>query len=144
MNPKSPSELRIEDVRAYPVWQYCVADNEDGIGLLPVTEKGPLQSLDERIVATQVCLANGTFIWGVLFGLDSYASTFSENDTGLVLFLDDSRAELGRAWERHLPGKSREELAAHLGLPTEDVFPITFDVSSAVLGNSSALSGMFT
>ncbi len=140
---KAVTDVTPDDFSAHPVWQYCVASNSDGVGLIPVLDL-PVESLDERVVGTQVRLANGQLIWAVLFGLDSFSPVFNERDVGISFLVEGKRVMLGRAWERDLPGHGIGNLCAALKLLESDIFPITFDVSHLVFGDKSSLRGQFT
>jgi hypothetical protein len=140
---KAVTEISTTDLAEHPIWEYCDSTNEDGYALVPLTDL-PVDSLDQRIVGTRVTLGNGTMLWAVLSGGDLSLPTFVEEDSGLILYVDDERVSLGSAWERELPGYGAGDLCRKLGLTMEEVFPITFDVSHLVTGDRPALRGQFT
>jgi hypothetical protein len=65
-NIKPAEALIVADFKAHPVWEF-LNDDEIGETMVRPVEKLPVETLDDRIVGTQVRLANGLEVWG-LFG----------------------------------------------------------------------------
>jgi hypothetical protein len=57
-NIKPAESLTVADFEAHPVWEF-LNDDEIGETMVRPVEKLPVETLDNRIVGTQVRLANG-------------------------------------------------------------------------------------
>ena len=68
-NIKPAESLTVADFEAHPVWEF-LNDDEIGETMAQPVEKLPVESLDNRLVGTQVRLANGLEVWGLLGHFD--------------------------------------------------------------------------
>lgn len=68
-NIKPVESLTVADFRTHPVWVY-LNDDEIGETMTRPVEKLPVETLDNRIVGTQVRLANGLQVWAIIGNVD--------------------------------------------------------------------------
>jgi hypothetical protein len=61
-NIKPAESLTVADLRAHPMREY-LNDDEIGETMTRPVEKLPVETLDNRLVGTQVRLANGLDVW---------------------------------------------------------------------------------
>ena len=64
-NIKPVESLTVADLEAHPVWEY-LNDDEIGETMVQPVEKLPVESLDDRLVGSQVRLANGSRVWALI------------------------------------------------------------------------------
>ena len=69
MATRDIDSISVEDIRAYPVWRFVDDREGDETGLEPV-RKLPCDDLNGKIVGVQVCLADGTNVWGIVGNFD--------------------------------------------------------------------------
>jgi len=134
-----------DEILHHKVWEFDLdeenyAPEQDEAWVCPVCTL-PVSSLENRVVVTQVMLANGESAVAVLSNVD----------------LDDPRAtrefitisvEKGRAWfhlARYFDAEYKnygpEELANFIGLSVEEVFPIRYDISDVAMGSGEVVRG---
>ena len=137
---KNVEALTAQDLEHAPVWRFVHAPALGDTVVGPV-KRLPVQDLTGKIVGSRVRLANGTSRWAMLgnVGVDKPEMT----EHWLTLSLEDQGRwfHLARyhdpAYERFGP----QALAAFLGLPVEEVFPISYDITAVVNGPPAALKG---
>jgi hypothetical protein len=131
--------LTVADVKAHPVWEYL---NDDEIGETMVQPVGmiPVETLDNRILGSQVRLANGLQVWATIGNFD----VTNPRATQHFLFISIERSGewffLARYFDFDFTTHGPEALARFLGLPVDDVFPISVDIRRYVRGDPAALA----
>lgn len=137
-NVKPVELLTVADFKAHPVWEYL---NDDEIGdtmVAPVKEL-PVESLANRLVGTQVCLANGSRAWALIGNFDVTNLRATQHLMTLSIYRGDDWRYLARYHDIGFPVEGPEALARFLSLHVDDVFPITVDVRRYVHGDPKAL-----
>jgi hypothetical protein len=135
---RTPEQLCGADLEQYPVWEY---HNPDDVFLRPVL-KWPVDSLRGRIVGTKLRLCNGSEVWGILTNIflqdvrktEHFLSIWVERGgkwCGLARYHDVDRERRGPA-----------SLAAFLELSLDQVFPISYDISTVANGLPETVHGM--
>lgn len=141
---KPVGDLTLEDIRAYPVWRYLLeeegVDGQDESWVTP--EKNlSVSSLANHVVGTQVRLQNGETYWAIL----SEISLNSQRKTHVFIGIDIEHAgswftlmRLGEiGYDRYGP----EQLAAFLGFPLAEIFPLSYDLSAIAIGDPDVIQG---
>jgi len=142
---KRPADsLTEEDFAESPVWRFTNSDSPDETQVTPV-RRLPVKRVDGCIVGCQIHLANRTVLRGFLGNLDTTSARLTEHFLSLSVFRSDGAVfHLARYHDFDATERSPIALAAFLGLPLEAVFPITYDVSSSVIGSSAVVRGVIT
>jgi hypothetical protein len=134
---KQTEDLEPADFAAHPVWEYVDPDDT----LVRPVEALPVDSLDGRIVGTQLTLHNGSAVWGVLACMNLRSMRSNEHFIALWVERRGRWFDLARYhdvdWERRSPAK----LAEFLGLPLDEVFPISYDISAVARGLPETVRG---
>jgi hypothetical protein len=68
-NIKPAESLTVADFQAHPVWEF-LNDDEIGETMVQPVEKLPVETLDNRLIGTQVRLANGSLVWALIGNFD--------------------------------------------------------------------------
>src|SRR5688572_12613425 len=94
-NLKPVDALEISDFKAHPVWDFTTDDETDDeevdeTWVRPV-RRIPVKDLDGKVVGTQVRLANGGLVWGLLGGVDVNDSRATKHFLGLTVFDKERR-----------------------------------------------------
>ena len=137
---KRIEELTVPDLQAAPVWQYANSDRRGETVVRPVA-KTPVKNLTGRVVGTQVRLANGTDVWALIGNVDVSNPRLTQHFLTLSVFKDGSWFTMARYHDFDAAERGPKALAEFLGMPTHQVFPISYNISHASLGNSDALAG---
>lgn len=137
---KPVEEIQIADLEAFPVWEFAKAGETR---VRPVRDL-PVKSLMFRFVGTQVRLANGSHVWANIFNVEPSDPRRTEQFLTLTVYKDTKRFVLSRYFDFDFAESGPESLASFLGLPLNEVFPISYDITHHVVGNSAALSGVIT
>jgi hypothetical protein len=137
---KPVENLQQTDLEASPVWQYA---NDDALGETVVhpVKQTPVSNLANRLVASQVRLANGASVWGLLGNIDADNPRLTEHFLTLSVLKGSKWFTLARYHDFNYSEFGPEALAKFLGLRTSDVFPINYDITAYVKGDGSALAG---
>jgi hypothetical protein len=138
MTLKFSNKLTIQDLKAFPVWEFTAKHEHirpDGeLVVIPVTNL-PVSSLEGRFVGTEVRLANGCFLMAALLGIRLEKAT---PISAAVFYRGDEMF----MFRRSAPSVSGpQQLAQFLGLRLEDVFPISYDISQVAIGDAGAIKG---
>jgi len=137
---KSVGQLDVADLTKYPVWEYTNTEEVDELQVKPVVDL-PVGTLRNRVVGTQVRLHNGSERWAVLSNVSLRDPRRTRHF--LVLSLERNRQwfHLARYFDADYEAAGPAQLAAFLGLPIDDVFPMTYDLSGVAVGAGEAVRG---
>ena len=138
--PREIGSLTEDDLKLHRVWEFKTAENSDGYGVVRVLGH-PVISTVERIIATQVTLANGTKLWATAQGFVRGNRRETENWLSLSILFDGKHIFLGDTSMYRIPEYSPEAVARQLGLEMHEVFPIHFDVRESVSGYDDGAFG---
>ncbi len=116
--------------------------DELGETMVQPVEKLPVESHSLRIVGTQVRLANGSEIWGLLGNFDVTNPRATQHFLALSIERGGKWFHLARYQDSGFTTHGPEALARFLGLPIDDVFPIAVDVRRYVRGDPAALTAV--
>jgi hypothetical protein len=101
----------------------------------------PVKALSGRVVGAQVELANGSARWALLGNVDSSNPRLTQHSLTLSV-LDHSRwFTMARYHDFDSDERGPDALAAFLELPTDAVFPISYDIRRHCRGEPDALAG---
>lgn len=142
---KPVDKLEISDFEAHPVWEFTTdeeTDDEevDETWVGPV-RRTPVKNLDGRVVGTQVRLANGRLVWGLLGNVDVNDSHSTAQFLALTVLDGGRQFFLARYFDSWLANHGPKALADFLQMPIDDVFPISYDIRSCATGDVNALVG---
>ena len=126
------------------VWEFEASEGAGDLLVHPVRPL-PVSSLDNRFVATELLLANGQPIIGLLSNLTLAAPELNEHFLTLTVFGSNARRfNLARYHDPGIDAHGPTALAAFLSLELSAVFPIRYDVSGVVLGHIAVTLGTIT
>lgn len=134
---KPVEELTIADFQITRVWEY-VRGGETIVS--PVSEL-PATSLQNRIVATIVRLADGTGLWATLSNMSLTDRRSNMHFLTLSVEKDGAWFHLGRYFDVDYEKRGPQQLARFLGLPVGRVFPIRYDLSDVIAADPSIVKG---
>ena len=132
--------VQISDLKKHPVWEDILDDGADDPSVFPV-EPMPVADLARRFVGTCVKLANGSFVWAMLFNLDVTDARKTEQFLHLRIERDGEWFWLARYWDVDYERRGPEVLGTFLGLSVDEIFPISYDVRRYSGGDSTVLAG---
>ncbi len=112
----------------------------DHFEMRPVREL-PVTDLGGRLVGTRVRLRNGTEHWAVLGNVILNSPRQTEQFLTVGIEKDGQRFELARYFDSDYDSRGPEQLAQFLGLPIDEVFPISYDLSAIAVGHPQVLVG---
>ncbi len=138
-NIKPAESLTVADFKAHPVWEF-LNDDEIGETMVQPVEKLPVESLDNRLVGTQVRVANGQQVWGLFGNFDVECPRSTQHFLTFSIERGGKWFHLARYFDFGFATHSPEALARFLGLGVDDVFPISVDVRRYVRGDPAALA----
>ncbi len=140
-NIKPVESLTVADLQAHPVWEWLNDDEIDDMMMQPV-EQLPVESLDNRLVGTQVCLASGSRVWALIGNFDVTNPRATQHFLTLSIEHDGKWFYLARYHDIGFADEGPEALARVLGLQIDNVFPITVDVRRYVRGDPALLTAI--
>jgi hypothetical protein len=134
---KTTDQLQVADLLASRVWEYV---NPDETVVSPVQEL-PVRSLAGRLVGTTVHLKNGKEKWAVLANLRLSSPYKTKHGLAVWIENDGRWFELARYFDVDYERRGPDQLAAFLGLPLDEVFPIVYDISDVAIGHPDVVKG---
>jgi hypothetical protein len=135
---KAADALTIEDIRAYPVWEYL--DPQANL-VRPVIDL-PVSSLNGRLVGTRVRLQNGAEKWALLCNVALNSRRATTQFCTVKIEHRGEWFELARYFDSDYARRSPDRLAAFLGLRVTEVFPIAYDISNVARGDPAVVKGV--
>ena len=140
---KPVDALTPEDLARFPVWEYDIGNESrrgrDETWVVPVSEL-PVSSLSNRVAGVTLRLGSREAV-GLLGNIDLNDPRATREFVSLSVYHAGSWFHLARYfafdWDRRGP----EQLAAFLGLPVGEVFPIRYDLSGIAVGHQEAVLG---
>ena len=138
---KTVEELTVDDLRAFPVWQYTNANEDVGETVVRPVKKIPVKKLSGRIVGTQVRLADGSARWALIGNVDPGNPRLTQHFLTLSILDRDRWFAMARYHDFDAEERGPLALAAFLQLPVEAIFPITYDIRRYCIGDAGALTG---
>jgi hypothetical protein len=138
--PKRVESLTAADLAADPVWHY---ENGDELGdtLVRAVKRLPVKSLVGKVVGARVCLANGANVWALIGNIDARNPRLNEHFLTLSVERNGKWFALARYHDIESASRSPQALSQFLGVPIDEVFPITFDIREFAQGDPAALAG---
>ena len=142
MKPRPVDSLTAADFSEFPVWCFTGSDTPDETYVMPVCEL-PVKRLDGCVVGSQIRFADGTLWTGVLGNIDLHKPRSTEHFITLSVFRSDgTQFYLARYFDPDFFERGPVALAAFLGLEVSAIFPITYDISSFVIGVPEVARGI--
>lgn len=144
-NNKPVDELTVGDLERFSVWEYDLANEgkpgRDETWVKPV-KSIPVRDLSNRVVGTRVRLANGKDVWAILSNVCLDDPNEAQEFLGVSIERDGEWFYVARYFDSDYEDRGPEQLAAFLGLPVNDVFPITYDISDLAVGDPQVVRGV--
>jgi hypothetical protein len=141
---KSLSELTPADFEAHPIWRHR-HDEEGKSGrddlMSPVT-KLPVIHLKNKIIGVKVQLANGQMVWARFSNVHVGYARRSDQFLGCSLEKNGKWFFLARYFDPMYRRQGPEDVAKFLGLPVDEVFPISYDLRPYVKGDEPPVWGV--
>lgn len=134
---KPVDSLELADLEAHPIWAFCTGDVCD----VHWVKKVPVRDLAGKLVATEVCLANGTKAWALIGNVQPGDARLTAHVLTLSVLKDNVWFRLARYHDYDYNERGPAALALFLGLSVDEVFPISYDITRYVLGDPGGLSG---
>jgi len=126
------------ELAKYPVWEYI---NPDDTLVRPVVDL-PVISLRGRIVGTKLKLSNGMEVWAILSNVHLRNIRKHEQFLAVWIIKDGQWCELARYHDVDRNKRSPDRLAHFLGVQIEDVFPLSYDISTVAIGLPEVVHGI--
>jgi hypothetical protein len=143
---KPVNQLTVEDLSKHPVWEYAIDDEEnvpDETYVRPVADL-PVDSLENRVVATKLRLSNGSQVWSVLGCVSLRSARMNQQFLSVSVLRHGEQFFLARYFDLDFMRKSNGPgaFAAFLGLTVDEVFPMAYDISEVAVNRPEALRGL--
>lgn len=124
----------------FPVWEFMNQDQKSELAVRPV-KKMPVESLNGRLVGTQVRLANGSNMLALIGNVTANNPHSTKHFLTVSIFRSGKRFAMARYHDFDWNRRGPQALANFLGMRVEDIFPISYDVSRFSMGDPAALAG---
>ncbi len=135
---KRIEDITVLDLQQHPIWEYVDRSESREVLVRPVTQM-PCSDLGSRVVGTEVLLACGQRVWALIGNVDLQDPRSTEQFLSLSLEKGGKWVHLARYFDVDYPTRGPDALADFLGLRTEDVFPIHYNISPVASGHPAAL-----
>lgn len=137
---KTPETLTPSVLRKTPVWEFVNDDELGELAMRPV-KKLPVKNLNGRLVGTELLLANGCRVWGLLGNVKVSNPRFNEHFMTVSAQRDGQWFMMSRYHDYDAAERGPKALADFLGMAVDEVFPISYDISGISLGEIDSLVG---
>lgn len=140
---KQIGSLRPEDFARFGVWEYKPGPGGDETWVKPVRAT-LVSTLDGRVVAARVVLANGEARWALIGNVSLDNPRLTKHFLSLSIEDGGRWFHLARHHDRDYAERGPQALATFLGIPLDRVFPIAYDISARVGVESTVTKGRIT
>jgi len=142
LRPRPLSSVSATELVAGSVWAFVPeSDDHDETWVVPVQDI-PVRSLEGRVAALRVRLANGTAAIAILGNVNlSNARTTRHFMAASVALSDSTWFHLARYHDVNFGRDGPQALAKVLHLPLSAVFPISYDLGAIAEGEAGSLRG---
>ena len=138
---KTLANLELADFSKNNVWEFVNDDDTEETAVRPV-RRLPARNLDQRVVGTQVTLANGTKVWAIIGNVETSDARITEQFLTLTIERAGQWFELARYHDVDYKQHGPIQLAEFLGLGIDDIFPVSYDLRAYSEGVADALLGV--
>jgi hypothetical protein len=140
---KPVATLTTADLEAHPVWRFVRGDSRSEDRVRPV-RRLPVSKLAGKLVASELQLASGTRVWGLLGNIDLANPELTAHFVSLSVLHAGRWFYLARyhdpGWVEHGP----TALSSFLGSAVPQVFPLSYDISRWCIGLAEVTRGKIT
>jgi hypothetical protein len=134
-------KLTLAQITERRLWKFVPSPKADSVAYVAADAARRPVSLKDRLVATEVRLADGTSVWALLENVDVTLPEFTKHWLVAHFRVDSKWWRLARYHDVDADRRSPQMLADKLGKPLGDVFPIRYDIQDACATASEALAG---
>lgn len=135
IHPKKIKSLTAGDFADVFIWEYV----RGGDDLVSPVGRGPVENLTGRVVASAVTLANGTKVPALLGNIDVHNKKITKHFLTISILVGTQWFVLSRYHDFDYTTNGPPALASLLGLPVNEIFPITYDISGVVAGGDPSV-----
>lgn len=137
---KLVQDLEEADYRAFPVWEFCALDDrlDDEMSVRPV-EVVPVDDLDGRFIGCKFMLKDGSSVFGVISNIDPFDALFTSHYVTISIFVNEKLVHLSRYHDVDSEHNTAEVFSKSLGKSVEQVFPILYDISDYLIGQTECV-----
>ncbi len=139
---KPIERLAVEDFAISPVWE-IFDDESDETHVRPIDEI-PVRSLELRLVGTKVQLSNGGLVWATIGNVDVANPNYTKHVLALSIEKSGEWFHLARYHDATVATFGPDALSEFLGIPVDEIFPISYDLTPYAIGERQALIGVVT
>lgn len=146
IEPRPVESLTPADAMQHHVWRFVpdemLSETIDETFVVPESE--PVDSLDSKVILTEVALANGNMFPAMI------NNVFANDRKKTQIFIDISLFYMGiwfdipRVIDSDYSNEAVVKIADALGIEVDDMFPIHYDLRQYVIGEGEGLFGNFT
>lgn len=140
MATRTLRDLTVEDISKHPVWK-MIEDEKSGDVLVTPTGRLPVRSLRNRLVGTQLQLADGVAVWALMGNVSPNHPRATKNFMTLSVHHAEKWFDLARYHDVDYARRDEAALARFLGKTITEVFPIRYDITSFAVGLKDSLAG---
>jgi hypothetical protein len=141
---KRVQDLTPEDLNMFPVWEYDL-DEEASEGRdetwVRRVESYPVTDLANKVIGVLVTLHNGTRMVACMGNVALNSEVSTGEFLTLSLWYSGEWIDLARYFDVDYAERGPQALSRSLGLPVEQVFPITYNISEHAQGLDAVLRG---
>ncbi len=145
MNGRAKKYLPIEVLteallRTTPVWEFCDVDEVGETCVRPVA-KLPVSSGEGRIFGSELRFRDGSVVFGFLGNLSLSATEKNRHFLTVSVFVGSDTYHLARYHDLDVAKRGPASLAKRFGKKEDEVFPISYDLSSVATGSDDCIRG---
>jgi hypothetical protein len=136
------ASIRISDLLRGGIWEFDTyhESTHDGTRVFRIANL-PASTLDNRVAAINVKLADGTLVPATIGNLDVKNPRGTRIFLSLSLYLLNEWFHLARHFDVEYDRYGPTALARALGKPLDLVFPISYDLSHVLIGDAACVVG---
>lgn len=138
--PVPVEKLTEELFKKHPVWEFC-NDDKAGETLVRPVKKLPIASADNSLIGCELQLADGSPVFGFLGNLSLKKKDQNQHFLTLSVFVKGSIEHLARYHDHDFANRGPSWLAKKLRKKEDEVFPISYDLSTLATGDGNCVRG---
>jgi hypothetical protein len=132
-------ELSAQHLSKHSVWRFT-NDDADELELEPAVEV-VFSDLSGLVIGTHVTFADGSSHWGLIQNISFAGPAVNDHFVTLSVHRNGEWFPLARYHDIQIEEYGPNRMAAFMGKPVEDVFPIVYDLREVLNSASTSLVG---
>ena len=138
---KSITEITVRDIKKCPVWRFTNDSATNDLEVESIANEA-FSNLSGLVIGAKVTFSDGSQHWALLQNVSLAGQKVNDHFLMITIHHDGEWFSLARYHDVNVKKQGPEGLAAFIGMPIANIFPIEYDLRDALKSDSLSLVGV--